>query len=134
MTYLSWSQYFVSQDKDVDDDDALAIEERKYNISNLQTSTSMYGDLASWYLDYVNRTNPKEMKKFNRKIANSLAADGHFNDEELTETLTEFLCSPASRFDSPDPSKFLADLRNPRFTGEQASEHLNTSLTGHYAW
>jgi hypothetical protein len=101
------------------DDDALEAQEKGlFNISNYQTSKSLFGDLASWYLYHHNATRPKYLERFNRKIAGALSNEGHLNDDAMAEALTEFLCSPASRFDNPDPNRYLADLKRPRFTGE----------------
>jgi hypothetical protein len=96
------------------------------DISPYQTATSMFGDLASWYLYHNNQTRTKHMDRFNRKIVRALSDEGHLNDEALAEAMTEFFCSPASRFDNPDPNLYLADLKRPRFTGEQ---ELNISAS-----
>ena len=74
--------------------------------------------MAPWYLDHVNQTAPGNLKQFHYKFTKALANGGRFNDEEITEVMESFLCSPTSRIDSPDPAKFLNDIKTPRFTGE----------------
>lgn len=103
-----------------------AEELKMFNIQPYQTSDSMFGDLASWYLYHSNRTQSMYLKQFNAKFATALSQKGHFDDDLLTNTLAPYFCSPASRFDNPDPNRFLADLRNNRFTGEPK---LNISAT-----
>ena len=91
---------------------------QKYQLEPFQNAESAYDDMAPWYLDYVNQTAPGNLKQFRYKFTNALANGGRFNDKEITEVMESFLCSPASRIDSPDPAKFLNDIKTPRFTGE----------------
>jgi hypothetical protein len=94
-------------------------DESEFQLQPYQNVDSMFGDLAAWYLHYANKTVAANIKSFNQKFANALSVDGHFTDTEIADVMEAFLCSPASRVDKPDPNKFLADLKKPRFTGEQ---------------
>lgn len=79
------------------------------------------GDLAAWYMDYANQTRTRDLRLFNDIVAEALVLKGHLSGEALAEALEEFFCSPASRVDQPDPTKFLADIQKARFTGEDAN-------------
>lgn len=101
---------------------AVAEEEKRFNISLYQTSDSMFGDLADWYLYHFKHTKERDLQRFNLKLAKTLSQmsqSGQLDDESLTKTMAEIFCSPASRFDDHDPNRFLADLKTPRFTGEE---------------
>ena len=124
--YTKGPQAYIFPDKEVDREAMVLQEEQLFDIQPYQTTNSVYGDLADWYIWWTNQTTPADMNRFNRKLFASLANGGSLNDEELTETMTEYLCSPASRFDQPDPARFLADLKKNRFTGET---ELNISAT-----
>ena len=77
------------------------------------------GDLVAWYIHWANENVSSDVKAFNNKVAEALADHGHLAAENLTEVLKDFLCSPASRVDNPDPVRFLEDLKTGRFTGEE---------------
>ena len=100
--------------------------ETAFKFEPYQYAESNYDDLAPWYVHYVNKTASSNLQAFNHKFAKALSVDGHFTDEEITYVMEEFLCSPASRVDNPDPTKFLKDIKTPRFTGE-ATVGLNIS-------
>jgi len=92
-----------------------------------QTLQDDAGDLAAWYLDYVDQTTERDIQVFNSKVLQTLAQHGHLSGEDLSDSLAEYFCSPASRFDRPDPTRFLSDLHNSRFSGENGLPNLKTS-------
>lgn len=83
--------------------------------------------LAEWYVHHANQTRSRELKILNTKVAAALEEYGHLGGEELADALHGYLCSPASRFDDPDPVKYLNSLKTPRFTGEIGSANLTTA-------
>ena len=85
------------------------------------------GDLAAWYVHYENETKEEDIKRFKKKIAERLEKHGYIFGEDLADSMKDYLCSPSSRFDKPDPVKFLADIRNSRFTGETNLSNMSTS-------
>jgi hypothetical protein len=48
--------------------------------------------------------------------------------DDLADALKDYLCSPASRVDNPDPVQYLEDIRNPRFTGESGKNLTTATL------
>jgi hypothetical protein len=48
--------------------------------------------------------------------------------DDLADALKDYLCSPASRMDNPDPVQFLEDVKNPRFTGESGKNLTTATL------
>jgi hypothetical protein len=81
-------------------------------------------DLATWYVQYANKARQQDWNLFIAKVADALEENGHLQGEELSDALLGYLCSPASRFDNPDPVKFLTNLKTPRFTGETGLANL----------
>ena len=118
-TFIQRPVDYLFPPTEVDFEELAKTEEELFNISSVQSSTSTLGDLASWYIYHVNQTMPLAIERFNRKIFASISDGGRFNDEQIERTLNEYLCSPASRLDNPDPNRFLTDIKRPRFTGEK---------------
>lgn len=84
-------------------------------------------DLASWYLQWANETISRDKEVFFAKVAASLEANGRLAGEDLTDAMHGYLCSPATRFDNPDPVKFLSNLKTAKFTGEKGLANLTTT-------
>jgi hypothetical protein len=85
------------------------------------------GDLAAWYVHYANEARSHDLKNLNAKLASALEDFGHLSGQELSGAMKEYLCSTASRFDNPDPVKYLADIKTGRFTGEKEATNLTTA-------
>ena len=118
-TFIQKPYEYLFPPKELDIEALAKTEEELFNISTVQSSTSTLGDLARWYIYHINQTTPLALELFNRKIFSSISDGGRFNDEDIERTLNQYLCSPASRIDSPDPNRFLTDMKRPRFTGEK---------------
>jgi len=103
----------------IDEEEQARKEEQMFNISKVQSSTSILGDLANWYLYHTNATGPLALQRFSTKMVSYLAEGGNLDNAQIDSTIREYLCSPASRIDTPDPNRFLSALKRPRFTGEK---------------
>ncbi|KAL3910905.1 MAG: hypothetical protein SGILL_007501, partial [Bacillariaceae sp.] len=122
--YGGWNSYLKRRIGIMPSHKSKVIEEMEVKEEFVQDDT---GDLAAWYLDFANKTRAQDLKSFNGKLASALEEYGYLAGDDLADAFQEYLCSPASRIDNPDPAKYLADIKTGRFTGETDSTNLTTA-------
>lgn len=122
--YGGWNSYLQRRIGIMPSHKNAVIDEMEVTQEFVQDDT---GDLAAWYIDYANQTRAQDLKNFNGKLAAALEEYGYLGGDDLASAFKEYLCSPASRIDNPDPAKYLADIKTGRFTGETDSTNLTTA-------